>query len=141
MRRLQIFAILLAIIGLACSKPEASKSSSTLLAGTISIKPELQASADPLSVLFIIVRSSDGGIGAVKKLLPPFHFPINFEIGPGDLMIPGMELKGTLTPTARLDKDGNANPAQPGDVVGRSDPASAEIGSASVKIELNELVK
>ena len=142
MRILQILTICFALTGIACSQSEApAKSTSALLSGTISLNPSVRADADPLAVMFVIVRTEDGGIGAVKKLLPPFQFPVPFEITSEDLMIPGKELKGTLTPTARLDKDGNANPAQPGDIIGRCNPANAELGASAVKIDLNELVK
>jgi len=130
--------------GFACSekvKEKPSPAPSALLEGSIDLAPELNKDADPLAVIFVIAKSPEGQIVAVKKLLPPFQYPVAFSLGGDDVMIPGTEPKGPLELTARLDKDGNANPAQPGDILGKAEPAEVTVGAKNVKIVLGELVK
>ena len=40
--------------------------------------------------------------------IPDPDFPVDFEIGPADVMIPTMRFAGSITLSARLDSDGNA---------------------------------
>jgi len=112
-----------------------------LLSGTIELEDSVKAQADPLAVIFVIARNSQGQIVAVKKLFPPFQYPVAFSLGQEDTMIQGTELSGKLQVSARLDKDGNANPAQAGDILGKGDPNGFSAGSQNVKIQLNEVVK
>src|SRR6185503_18541745 len=42
-----------------------------------------------------------------------------FEITNADVMVQGAELRGMVDVLARLDRDGQAGPAQPGDIEGR----------------------
>ncbi|MDL1873086.1 hypothetical protein FBR05_12945 [Deltaproteobacteria bacterium PRO3] len=111
-----------------------------LVSGTVDLAETAKAQADPLAVLFVIARNERGQIAAVKKMFPPFQYPVSYSLTEIDAMIPGTELSGKLKVTARLDKDGNANPAQPGDVLGRSDREWVELGDKDVRIVLNEPV-
>src|SRR5438045_423386 len=94
--------------------------SNSFLAGTIELQSDLISQADSLSVIFIIARNEAGQIVAVKKLLPPFQYPVSFSLTSEDIMIAGTETKGNLQISARLDADGNANPAGPGDIIGEA---------------------
>ncbi len=138
----QIFFILAILLGsVSCfDKIDKKPESPLLLSGTIDLAPDLRPSEDPTAVIFVIARSPEGQIRAVKKLLPPFQFPLAFELGSGDLMIPGMEMKGKIHPSARLDRDGNANPPQAGDILGRAEPETAQVGDRGIKIILGEIV-
>jgi len=109
-----------------------------LLAGVVEIDASVKSQADPLAVLFIIARNEKGQIAAVKKLFPPFQYPVAFSLTSEDAMIAGTSLDGPLQVSARLDKDGSANPAQPGDIVGR---ATSSHPPSSIRILLNDLVK
>jgi hypothetical protein len=66
-------------------------------------------------------------------------FPVDFEIGPENVMIPTMRFEGDLTLTARLDSDGNAMTRLPGDLQG-SLAESVQPGSAGVEIRLDQRI-
>ena len=55
---------------------------------------------------------------AAKRIENP-KFPVPFEITNADVMVQGSELRGMVDVMARLDRDGQAGPAQPGDIEGR----------------------
>lgn len=117
------------------------QAAAALFSGTIDLAPELKSAADPLAVIFVMARTPEGSLAAAKKLLPPFQYPLKFELTAEDLMIPGMELPKEFQPSARLDVDSNANPPQAGDILGRAEPQRVPSGSQGVKIILQELVK
>ncbi len=141
-------ALLLLSLLIACSTPSPkpaetgqAPAKAPLIAGTIDLAESLKAQADPLAVLFVIARNSQGQIVAVKKLFPPFQYPVSFSLGEEDAMIQGTELSGNLMVSARLDKDGNANPPSPGDILAKADPKGFPVGSKDLKLVLNEAVK
>ena len=74
----------------------------------------------PTDVLFVIVRRPGGTPRpvAAKRIENP-KFPVPFEITNADVMVQGSELRGMVDVMARLDRDGQAGPAQPGDIEGR----------------------
>jgi len=135
-------------LGVACSHQESSAptvpstagEAQPLVAGTLELDEKLKDKADPLAVIFVIARNEQGQIVAVKKLLPPFQYPLAFSLNGEDTMIQGTELSGKLKVTARLDKDGNANPPQPGDILGKTATEWVSAGDRDLKIQLNELV-
>ena len=71
---------------------------------------------------------------AVRKL-PPGPFPISFELGPQDAMMPGRPLTGPARILARLDTDGDPMTRDPGDLVGEV-PDPVQVPSDSVTIVL-----
>jgi hypothetical protein len=76
------------------------------LLGTLRLAPGVTPHAG--GVVFVIARSA-GAAGpplAVRRM-PLAAFPMSFEIGPGDVMIPGRALAGPVLLTARVDTDGN----------------------------------
>lgn len=121
--------------------PSSGPQAKSLVSGTLDMDKSLQAQADPLAILFIIARNQEGQIVAVRKLFPPFQYPLNFALTSEDTMIAGTELSGKLKLTARLDKDGNANPAQSGDILGHTKEEWSKVGEDGIKIQLDELVK
>lgn len=91
-----------------------------VIAGHVLISPSLSDQVRPTDVLFVIVRRP-GGMPrpiAAKRIDHP-TFPVPFEITNADVMMAGAELRGMVDVTARLDRDGQAGPAQPGDIEGR----------------------
>ena len=60
--------------------------------------------------LFIIARAQGavGGPPMAVLRIPSPSFPLAFEIGPDQVMIPGMRFEGPIALTARLDGDGDA---------------------------------
>jgi hypothetical protein len=85
--------------------------------------------------LFIIARP-EGVVGgpplAVLRVQSP-EFPLAFEIGPDQVMIPGMRFEGPIALTARLDGDGDAMTRDANDPETRS---SLAVVPGSVGVEL-----
>lgn len=110
-------AAIAAWLGLAhsCDPPAGSG----VIAGTVSIAPSLAEHVRPTDVLFIIVRRPQGAPRpiAAKRIDNP-RFPVSYEITSADVMVQGSELRGMVEVIARLDRDGQAGPAQPGDLEG-----------------------
>ena len=90
----------------------------------------------PGGVLFLIARTSPVGPPLAVKRLPVGPFPLDFEIGPNDVMIPGLRFAGAITLTARIDSDGDPlTPAAAGDLQGAL-AGPVEPGSAGVQLVL-----
>ena len=91
-----------------------------VIAGQVLISPGLTDQVRPTDVLFVIVRRPGGTPRpvAAKRIENP-KFPVPFEITNADVMVQGAELRGMVDVMARLDRDGQAGPAQPGDIEGR----------------------
>ena len=90
-----------------------------VIAGQVLISPGLTDQVRPTDVLFVIVRRPGGTPRpvAAKRIENP-KFPVPFEITNADVMVQGAELRGMVDVMARLDRDGQAGPAQPGDIEG-----------------------
>ncbi len=91
-----------------------------VVAGRVLISPALAGQVKPTDVLFVIVKRPGGTPRpiAAKRIEHP-TFPASFEITNADVMVQGSELRGMVDVMARLDRDGQAGPAQPGDIEGR----------------------
>jgi cytochrome c-type biogenesis protein CcmH len=116
------------------------KESSGSIAGIVAIDPSLASRVEPGDVLFVIVRRPGGSprpLAAVRIEHP--QFPVPFEITNADVMIQGAELRGMVAVVARLDKDGNAGPAQPGDIEGEFAKNPTMAGARDVEILLNKV--
>ena len=91
------------------------------ISGTLTLEPAMSAKVKMTNnaTLFIFLRTKgvEGGPPLAVKRLSGINFPYEFQIGPWDTMIPGTQLEGELTLTARLDQDGDAK-ASPGDIDG-----------------------
>jgi cytochrome c-type biogenesis protein CcmH len=90
------------------------------IAGTISVAPERRGRVSDSDTLFIIARKGAGGIGppfAVKRITGP-HFPLEYRLGPGDVMMAGTAFEGDVHLSVRLSKSGAAGPGEPGDLEG-----------------------
>ncbi|HJT20911.1 MAG TPA: hypothetical protein VJ746_10600 [Nitrospira sp.] len=96
------------------------QSGEPVIGGKVTIAPELAGQVRPTDVLFVIVRRPGGAPRpvAAKRIDNP-TFPVPFEITNADVMVQGSELRGMVDVVARLDRDGQAGPAQPGDIEGR----------------------
>lgn len=91
-----------------------------VIAGKVSIAPALADQVRATDVLFVIVKRPGGAPRpiAAKRIDHP-AFPVSFEITNADVMVQGSELRGMVDVVARLDRDGQAGPAQPGDIEGK----------------------
>ena len=91
-----------------------------VIAGQVVISPALADQVRPTDVLFVIVRRPGGTprpVAATRLENPTC--PVPCEITNKDVMVQGAELRGMVDVIARLDRDGQAGPAQPGDIEGR----------------------
>lgn len=109
------------------------------IAGRVMIEAGLASQVRPTDVLFVIVRRPQGPPRpiAVKRIDSP-HFPIAFEITNQDVMVEGSELRGMVNVIARLDKDGQAGPPQPGDLEGQFEKNPTLVGARDIEIVINK---
>lgn len=90
-------------------------------------------------VLFVIARpqGARGGPPLAVLRIPNPSFPLDFTIGPEDVMIPSMRFAGAISLSARLDADGNAMTRGAGDISSETkEPLSP--GDAGVTLLLSE---
>jgi len=76
-----------------------------------------------------------GGPPLAVLRIPDPRFPLAFEIGPDQVMMPGMRFEGAIALTARLDADGDAMTRDDGDPQTRS-PMAVVPGSLGVELLL-----
>ncbi len=89
--------------------PAAAGGGDVVMSGTIHLKPG--AKTDGAQVLFLSVRSPEGGPPLAAKRLPVGEFPVRFEITTADAISMGgapRPFPATMSLNARLDADGNA---------------------------------
>jgi cytochrome c-type biogenesis protein CcmH len=113
------------------------KEAASSIAGVVMLDPALAGRVAPTDVLFVIVRRPSGPprpLAAVRIDHP--KFPQSFEVTNADVMFQGSELKGVVSIIARLDKDGNAGPVQPGDIEGEYAKNPTMVGAKNVEIVL-----
>ena len=137
-----IFVGILLLAGIAAWKGllHGGAESSGAISGSVSIDPALASKVESSDVLFVIVRRPGGAprpLAAVRIEHP--KFPVPFRVTNADVMIPGSELRGMVAVVARLDKDGSAGPAQPGDIEGEFAKNPTMVGATDVEILLNKV--
>jgi cytochrome c-type biogenesis protein CcmH len=124
-------------------RPAPAASASQQITGNISIDPKLKSNVDSQAALFIIARPAGAAKGpplAVRKIDRPV-FPLSYSLGPENVMMQGVPFTGTITITARLDKDGNPTTRQPGDLTGDYKKNPVAVGSKNIDIVLDQVVQ
>jgi hypothetical protein len=114
----------------------ASSASGGAITGRIVLPPALAASRPPDGVLFVIARAQGARGGpplAVLRIANPV-FPLDFSIGPENVMIPSMRFEGAISLSARLDADGNAMTRDAGDL---SSPTQESLSPGMTGVELS----
>ena len=132
------FAAIAAWFGLAHScDPQTGEA---VIAGRVLITQALADQVRPTDVLFVIVRRPGGTPRpvAAKRIENP-KFPVPFQITNADVMVQGSELRGMVEVIARLDRDGQAGPAQPGDIEGRYAKNPTLPGGRDLEIVLDKV--
>jgi hypothetical protein len=86
-------------------------------------------------VLFVIARRASAGPPLAAKRFEAKRFPVEFEIGPADVMMPGTEFSGDILLSARIDADGDPMTRGVGEPAARS-PAPVPAGSSGVELVL-----
>ncbi len=133
-----VLAAIAAWLGLAHSCDPAGGTG--VIAGRVAIAPNLTDQVRPTDVLFVIVRRPQGPPRpiAAKRIDHP-KFPVSFEITNADVMVQGAELRGMVDVVARLDRDGQAGPAQPGDIEGQYKNNPTLPGGRDLEITLDKV--
>jgi cytochrome c-type biogenesis protein CcmH len=106
--------------------------------GSVVVSPELASQLPAGGSLFVIARQRGSAAGpplAVLRVTRP-RFPVAFEIGPENVMIPSMRFEGEIQISARFDSDGDAMTQLPGDLSGSASSAHAP-GASGVDILLD----
>ncbi len=105
--------------------------------GRIELASELARPA--AAVLFVIARpqGSEGGPPLAVLRIPNPEFPLEFSIGPDNVMIPSLRFEGAISLSARLDADGNAMTRGSGDISSQVEEPLAP-GATGVTLLLNE---
>ncbi|HEX5035985.1 MAG TPA: hypothetical protein VFX30_02370 [bacterium] len=143
-RLIALFGLCSSAFLYACSQgdsaPVADINEGATITGLISVAPEVQAKIQPTDVLFVIARKDVGPPLAVKKIASP-AFPVAYALTASDVMFPGTPFQGEVRVLARIDKDGGAGPAQPGDLEGTAVKVPARVGDRDVDVIINREVK
>jgi len=137
-----LFIVIILVAGVAAWQGllHGGKDNAGSLSGTVTIDPSLASKVAPTDFLFVIVRRPSGPprpLAAVRIEHPTFPQP--FAITNADVMIKGSELKGMVNVVARLDKDGFAGPAEPGDIEGEFAKNPTMTGAKDIEIVLNRV--
>jgi hypothetical protein len=107
--------------------------------GRIEVSPELANALPDGGVLFVIARpqGARGGPPLAVLRIPTPSFPLDFSIGPANVMIPSMRFAGAISLSARLDADGNAMTRGATDL---SSPVAESLapGESNVRLVLSE---
>jgi len=107
--------------------------------GRIELAPELADSRPAGGVLFVIARpkGARGGPPLAVLRIPNPEFPLEFKIGPENVMIPSMTFEGEISLSARLDADGNAMTRGAGDIASATEE-SLQPGATGVTLLLSD---
>lgn len=120
----------------ASTPPRAAPDPSRAVSGQVTLAG---VSAVPGATLFVIARiqgTPDRGPPVAVRRIPNPVFPVQFSIGPGDVMLPNMPFDGPFDVRARLDADGNVMSKAPGDLF-TSTPTTARPGDSHVEVSLD----
>ncbi len=123
------------------ARPAAAANRGSPIRGTVALGPGIALDERDGAVLFIMARPSAalGGPPAAVVRIPNPRFPLEFEIGPAQMMSEEMRFEGDYTLTARLDLDGNALSKLPGDLDGTV-PGAVSAGSEGVSLVLDRQI-
>ena len=121
------------------TSPTPAAATAAPIEGVIELAPELVSARPDGGVLFVIARpqGARGGPPLAVLRIPSPSFPLEFSIGPDDVMIPSMTFAGAISLSARLDADGNAMTRGAGDI---SSPVLEPLspGTTGVALRLSE---
>jgi hypothetical protein len=119
--------------------PSAAAPAGESIAGKVKIDPSVTAPAG--ARLFVIVRPSGSPERGPPLAVKPYdsvQFPVDFEVGPGDVMIQGMPFVGPFDVYARLDADGNAMTRDPGDLELSAPKSNVKPGERAIELVLDK---
>ena len=106
------------------------------ISGSITVAAHLQARVPKTnSVLFIVVKNSGGVPVAVRRIVNP-QFPVNYQMGPDDLIVPGSYPNGPLTVEVEMNTHGNVGAPAKGDLRG-THPDKVSSGERRVHVVID----
>jgi hypothetical protein len=115
--------------------PSGSSGAGPAITGTISLARDLTGRVRGGETLFIVARKGARASGppfAVKRIVGP-HFPLQYRLGPEDVMMAGSPFEGPFHVTAHLSRRGAAGPVARGDLEGEH-PGEVQVGARGVDI-------
>lgn len=111
------------------------------ISGTITLPAARKRDVAVGNTIFLIARRAGSAPGqglmlAVQRLAAG-EFPMRFTLSGRDAMIPGTPFHGTVSITARVDKDGDGLTRKKGDVFGQAN--DIKVGTQDLTIPLDTL--
>jgi hypothetical protein len=108
------------------------------VSGTIDVSAELSDKVKEGDVMFVFASMPvGGGPPLVVKRVAVTKFPMEFSLGPQDLMIPNTPWSGKVKLHARVSKAGDAM-KKPGDIEGHG--GIVDVGATGIKLVLNKML-
>ena len=122
--------LLVACLALGCRRGEFH------ISGTITVASSLQHKMPAEnSVLFVIVKNRGGVPVAVRRIVNP-QFPVSFEVGARDLLVPELRGRDALLIQVQMNTHGNVGAPVRGDLQG-DHPDAAYQGENNIHIVLD----
>lgn len=88
------------------------------LSGTVLVSHRFQKRLETPNMVMFVTAANVGGVPvAVKKFVNP-ALPLDWKMGPEDMILPGREWAGTLTVRVTVNQHGKAGEVKPGDLLG-----------------------
>jgi cytochrome c-type biogenesis protein CcmH len=140
-----ILLLVIAVVvwgGVGCQKGESAKSGPPTISGTITVAPELAKDVTPNEILFVVVRAADAppfGPPVAAKRMTNLTFPVTYTVSQADVFLEGVTLSGKVNVFAKLDRDGNAGPPEPGDMEGEHKGNPVTVGATGVDIVIDKV--
>lgn len=122
------------------SSQQAASGGAAAITGRILLDDARKGNVAPNDTVYLVARrpadspGTRGALVAVKRFSAS-SFPIEFTLGPGDMMFKNGEFEGDLMLSARIDKDGDPITRKKGDVYGVVD--RAKVGTRGVDIRID----
>lgn len=105
------------------------------LSGEVDIAPALAGrAARENAVLFVVARNEGGVPLAAHRIVNP-DFPARFDMGPQDLLVPGIRRQEPLHMSVELNTHGNLGQPRAGDLAGRLE-GTVRPGARGVRLTL-----
>jgi cytochrome c-type biogenesis protein CcmH len=141
-RLVYVFALSAAVVaGVGCTKKDEPPKPATI-SGSITVAPELAKDITPEHILFIVVRPADAppfGPPVAAHKMTNLTFPVQYTVSQKDVFFEGVTLEGKVNVYAKLDKDGNAGPPEPGDLEGEFKGNPVMVGATGVDIVVDKI--
>jgi hypothetical protein len=110
------------------------------ITGSITVAAHVQSRVPKTNfVLFIVAKNSGGVPVAVKRIVNP-QFPVDYKLGPEDLIVPGQIPKGPLSLSVEMNTHGNVGAPVKGDLRGEC-PDKVTAGERGVHVVIDKIVE